>query len=93
MKKILIVVSFVQIYSCIGPIIIAINPYKSIPALYDQHALQLYLTAESSGLQGSLGAPAHVWRIAKEAFINLSMHQMRQAIVIRFVYSAATLFY
>ena len=48
--------------------------------------MQLYLTADSSGLQSSLNAPAHIWRIAKEAYLNLSMHQLRQAIVIRFVF-------
>lgn len=65
-----------KIYSSIGPILIALNPYCYIDALYNDNALQSYINSFGSQL------PPHIWTIAKSAFEQLKLKCHRQAIVI-----------
>ena len=73
------------IYSAIGPIIIALNPYKNMPALYGaENMLNYMLEGEKQLLQAnyaSTKAP-HVWTIAQSAYSQLKLNMTRQAIVI-----------
>ncbi|KAJ1442107.1 P-loop containing nucleoside triphosphate hydrolase protein, partial [Ochromonadaceae sp. CCMP2298] len=64
------------IYSAIGPIIIALNPYKDMPQLYSAAQMQTY--SEPSFAE----AQPHVWTIAQAAYSQLRTDLCRQAIVI-----------
>lgn len=68
-----------KIYSSIGSIIIALNPYKSIDSLYSQDVLQTYCESQFSNL---LSLSPHIWRIAHGAYVQLCTRRSRQAIVI-----------
>lgn len=65
-----------KIYSSIGPILIALNPYCYIDALYNDQVLQAYI----DGYENQL--PPHIWTIAKASFDQLKRKSHRQAIVI-----------
>jgi myosin heavy subunit len=65
-----------KIYSSIGPILIALNPYCYIDVLYNNSALQAYMDGYGNQL------PPHIWSIAKAAFEQLKQNSHRQAIVI-----------
>jgi myosin heavy subunit len=65
-----------KIYSSIGPILIALNPYCYIDALYSDTALKQYIDGFESQL------PPHIWSIAKASFEQLKLKSHRQAIVI-----------
>jgi myosin heavy subunit len=68
-----------RIYSSIGPIIIALNPYKNIPDLYSHVNMIKYLSCDVS--LGDSASP-HVWTISQAAFSSLKSLRTRQAIVI-----------
>ena len=80
------------IYSSIGPILIALNPYRNIDGLYTQETLQSYVStqminpvdsqilANSKDAQKPL-AP-HVWTIAHNAYHRLVEQNTKQAIII-----------
>lgn len=77
------------IYSPIGSILIAINPYKIISGLYDKISMTKYLPTDGFSVAQSLilpfGAdlpPPHVWSIAKSAYLQLSQNHCQQAIII-----------
>lgn len=65
-----------KIYSSIGPILIALNPYCYIDTLYNERVLQTYI----DGFENQL--PPHIWSIAKASFEQLKLNTHRQAIVI-----------
>jgi myosin heavy subunit len=69
-----------KIYSSIGSIIIAVNPYKSLPSLYSQDILLSYRESDNSNL---LSLKPHIWRVAHGAYKQLASRRVRQAIVIR----------
>ena len=64
------------IYSSIGPILIAVNPYCYIDSLYNENVLQSYIDAYDNLLS------PHIWTIAKASFDQLKRNSHRQAIVI-----------
>jgi myosin heavy subunit len=73
-----------EIYSSIGPIIIAVNPYKDMPDLYSQENMDAYMAEgknDTSALYGS-SKPPHVWAISQSAYQQLKTTLTRQAIVI-----------
>lgn len=70
-----------KIYSAIGPIIIAINPYRHIPEVYSSETLDIY---KNSGSADFSTTPPHIWRIAHGAYVKLRTRKVRQAIVIRY---------
>ena len=65
------------IYSSIGTIIIALNPYRNLPELYTQELLYKY-----AHLADTAVLPPHIWTIARASYINLKSTGLRQAIVI-----------
>ncbi len=69
-----------KIYSSIGPIIIALNPYKNIKELYTSATMDMYLSPDTGDLLAQK-AP-HVWTIAQSAFGSLEESRQRQAIII-----------
>ena len=69
-----------QIYTSIGPILVALNPYKWIANLYDDDIKGKYNKEESL-----LTDSPHVFAIAHEAFRDLHLG-MNQSLIIRYLY-------
>lgn len=63
-----------DIYTMMGAILIAVNPFKLIDGLYDMPILDRYLRAD--GLGGEL--PPHVFAIAANAFITMRRDNQNQ---------------
>lgn len=59
-----------HIYSSIGPIIIAMNPYKFIPELYSSEVMDVYMSTSSA--DNLYSTSPHIWRIAHGAYVNLA---------------------
>lgn len=59
-----------KIYSAIGTIIIAVNPYKDIISLYSGEHLAQYIAS-------SAPITPHIWRVTKEAYQKLSHLKIR----------------
>ena len=61
-------------YSHSGPILIAINPCKNVPGLYDSNAMKLYWNygehLASGGAQED-APPPHVFGVADSAYRNM----------------------
>lgn len=74
-----------DIYSSIGPIIIALNPYCSIPRLYEGSVLNKYSDVSTESIErtkfGRDGKP-HVWMVPFAAYQQLMLARTQQAIVI-----------
>lgn len=70
------------IYSSIGPIIIALNPYKQIPGLYSSEKLNGLLHEQSDGNYATSSHGCHVWLVAQAAYQQLHANLQPQAIVI-----------
>lgn len=68
-----------KIYSAIGPILIAINPYCFLEAVYSKELLDFFLNAS---VIDNRGIPPHIWGIARNSYIQLKEKNVRQAIVI-----------
>lgn len=74
-----------DIYSSIGPIIIALNPYASLPKLYDAATLSKFSNVENFD-ETTTGfvrtEKPHVWKVPAEAFNQLKVNKVPQALVI-----------
>lgn len=68
-----------QIYTCIGPTLISVNPYKNIPTLYSPEIVQQVKDSVLSG--NSLKMP-HIYAIAGRAFQGMINQIEKQAIII-----------
>jgi myosin heavy subunit len=78
-----------DIYSSIGPILIAMNPYRLIPHLYDVDILNSFIVQNQnysyeSHLSNSLihRHNPHVWMVPFSAYQQMRFEQCPQAIVI-----------
>jgi myosin-5 len=74
-----------EIYSSIGPILIAINPFKLIGELYSNDVRSAFASKALQSGQVLLGADnhrPHVWMVAKAAYAQLVQTRSPQAIVI-----------
>lgn len=66
-----------KIYTYTGPILIAMNPFKAIPGIYDPKALEAYynfglMKAQGLGDSTSINSlPPHVFAIADEAYRSM----------------------
>jgi myosin heavy subunit len=73
-----------EIYSSIGTILIAVNPYKTVNELYNQQTLNEF-AAEDPEFDPSVifkFEKPHVWMISKNAYYQLKLMKISQAIVI-----------
>ena len=68
-----------QIYTSLGTIVVAINPYKWIKELYTEESLSRY---EGASQRGVTDLPPHVYATAERAYYGLMEHQEDQSIVI-----------
>lgn len=58
-----------QIYTSIGPILIAINPFKTINSLYNTETMQEYRRrVESLSASAEENLPPHVFKVAAVAY-------------------------
>lgn len=74
-----------DVYSSIGPIIIAVNPYATIPNLYEPALLSRFSTVDyfiSDTPQHGRAMKPHVWMVPSAAYQQLRLHRHQQAIVI-----------
>jgi len=65
-----------KIYTFTGPILIALNPFKNIPNLYDAHILKSFITNQTSG-----GKP-HVFNTSNVAYRGICDRQKCQTVLI-----------
>lgn len=84
-----------QIYTNVGPILVAINPYKSVQNLYSQEELRRYHSTQVDDTKpvGTVqefddakrcvdaSLPPHVWRVAKGAISAMQSKNRNQAIL------------
>lgn len=74
-----------DVYSAIGPIIIAVNPYAAIPNLYEPALLTRFSTVDdfiSDAPQYGRATKPHVWMVPSTAYQQLRLQRHQQAIVI-----------
>ncbi len=74
------------IYTNIGSILIAVNPYRVLDGLYEPEIMEMYChEATTLGVRGgeSNTTSPHIWGIARDAYVQLAREDgKRQAIVI-----------
>lgn len=66
-----------RIYTSIGPILVALNPFKWITGVYEEDIMQTYQTGEAN-----LSDRPHVFAVANDAFNDLRFGQ-NQSLIIR----------
>lgn len=64
------------IYTSIGPVLIAINPFKRIEAIYTDAKIREYKGKKSYEL------PPHVYSLADEAYSNMISYRENQCVII-----------
>ena len=67
-----------EIYTSLGTIIVAVNPYKWIKTLYTEESLATYVGASSRGITD---LQPHVYATAERAYYGLMEHRRNQSIV------------
>jgi len=72
------------IYTSIGPVIVAINPYRNIQGLYSAETLHLYTKSlePDKSIALSFIAPPHIWTVARAAYVNLRANKTKQSIIV-----------
>jgi hypothetical protein len=65
------------IYTYTGSILIAVNPFKGLPALYKKNVMDSYSSGDASGL------PPHVYAVASAAYRKMRQEGRGQAILVR----------
>ena len=70
-----------RIYTYTGPILIAVNPFKTIPGLYDERNLRFFLENPQSQQANSKRIP-HVFSTAEAAYVGLCSRRACQTILI-----------
>ncbi|RYG70267.1 hypothetical protein EON64_00635 [archaeon] len=76
-----------EIYSSIGPILIAVNPFQLIHALYSASVRESFVHSaisaySSEATNEDVSSKPHVWMVAKAAYRQLLQDRCPQAIVI-----------
>ncbi len=69
-----------EIYTSIGPILVALNPFKWIPGIYDQECMLQYKSDKFN-----LSDQPHVFAISHDSFTELSPG-CNQSLIIRYVF-------
>lgn len=69
-----------EIYTSIGPILVAVNPFKWIKGVYDEAVMSKFKSKESN-----LSDNPHVFAVADEAYSDLYLGQ-NQSLIIRSVW-------
>jgi myosin-5 len=64
------------IYTYTGSILIAVNPFKALPGLYEKRVMDAYSSGATAGL------PPHVYAIAGAAYKKMRLEGKGQAILV-----------
>lgn len=67
-----------EIYTQVGPILVALNPFKWIKGLYSEDKMKSYL----SGEYNDVSSHPHVFGIARESYISLCEDNKDQSILV-----------
>eukprot|EP00002_Diphylleia_rotans_P027698 TRINITY_DN555_c0_g1_i1.p1 TRINITY_DN555_c0_g1~~TRINITY_DN555_c0_g1_i1.p1 ORF type:complete len:1667 (+),score=409.67 TRINITY_DN555_c0_g1_i1:54-5054(+) len=65
-----------KIYTNVGMILLAMNPWKEIPHLYDEKSYARYSKCDLTN------APPHLYKVAEEAYVRLIEEKQSQAILV-----------
>ena len=57
-----------EIYTCVGPILVSINPYRMFPLLYSEDLMVAYHTEHGDGAKK---LPPHLFAVAQSAYTSL----------------------
>ena len=78
-----------DIYTRAGPVLIAVNPFKPVPRLYDTETREKYAgwkktsgSGSGASSDASSALPPHVYEVASAAYREMMTHGKDQAIVI-----------
>lgn len=76
-----------EIYTLVGSILISLNPYKSLPRLYDERTVEKYhfQTNKRSAMQGKKdlgGLSPHLFVVAEASYASLFASKLSQSIII-----------
>ena len=76
-----------QIYTRAGPVLVAMNPFKRLPALYSDEQLARYQTSTAAAAAEEGGAPQHappphVYKVAGVVYNSLRLRGASQSVVI-----------
>ncbi len=71
-----------KIYSSIGTILIAINPYQNLEELYSEEIMKRIMNFQQVDFISGKKLSPHIWNIADNAFRQLKINLKKQAIVI-----------
>jgi myosin heavy subunit len=66
-----------RVYTSIGPILVALNPFKWIAGVYEEEIMQTYKTGEAN-----LSDKPHVFAVSNDAFNDLRFGE-NQSLIIR----------
>jgi len=64
------------IYSAVGPILIAFNPFRPITGMYDSSVIAAYMSGSKN-----LSSEPHVYALAREALVGLSLGRNQSLII------------
>ncbi|KAG1673181.1 hypothetical protein FOA52_015292 [Chlamydomonas sp. UWO 241] len=71
-----------RIYTAVGSILIAVNPFAAVPALFQQSVMDSYVQAAAPSVSGTAGMPPHVYGVAANAYKQMMRDGAGQAILI-----------
>eukprot|EP00878_Enallax_costatus_P016505 GHUV01017313.1.p1 GENE.GHUV01017313.1~~GHUV01017313.1.p1 ORF type:complete len:145 (+),score=39.38 GHUV01017313.1:161-595(+) len=69
-----------NIYTYTGGILIAVNPFQSLPQLYGRKVMDMYSSGDPAGL------PPHVYAIASAAYKKMRQEGKGQAILVSLIH-------
>ena len=70
------------VYTALGPILIALNPFTWDIPWYQEDRMEAYISEGSAGLHGSTEQPVHTWSIGHSAYWNLRNTDTNQTILV-----------
>eukprot|EP00667_Euglena_gracilis_P000321 EG_transcript_321 len=70
------------IYTNIGAIVLALNPYNYSLPLYTDDNMPKYISERADALNGGSKLPTHNWSVAHDAYWSMRIHEMPQSILV-----------
>ena len=70
------------IYTNIGPIVLALNPYNFDLPLYTDDNMPKYIEEKATALHGGSKLPTHTWSVAHNAYWNMLQNNQAQSILV-----------